>query len=161
MLNETNFTLDEIKKILPHRYPFLLVDKVISVKDGPVPGNCEGRILKALKNVTLNEEFFNGHFPHKPIMPGVLILEAMAQAGALANHSTLDPDMEFMIASIDNAKFRKPVVPGDQLILYAHIEKVKGKIKKINCKAEVDGKIAAQAQVIAVAQPRQGGYESS
>ncbi len=154
MSEETSFTLEEIKNILPHRYPFLLVDRVISIKSGPSPDSCEGRTLKALKNVTVNEEFFNGHFPHRPIMPGVLILEAMAQAGALANHSSSDPDMEFMIASITDAKFRKPVVPGDQLILHAHIEKVKGKIKKIACKAEVDGKVVAEAQVMAVAQPR-------
>ncbi len=154
MLNEKSFTLDEIKKILPHRYPFLLVDRVISIKEGPLPDSCEGRVLKALKNVTVNEEFFNGHFPYKPIMPGVLILEAMAQAGALANYSALDPHMEFMIASINDAKFRKPVIPGDQLILHAHIYKVKGKIKKINCRAKVDGKIAAEAQIMAVAQPR-------
>lgn len=151
------FTLEEIKNILPHRYPFLLVDRVISVEEGPDPKTTEGRILKAIKNVTVNEEFFNGHFPHKPIMPGVLILEAMAQAGALANHVSADPDMEFLIASITDAKFRKPVIPGDQLILSAHIIKVKGKIKKIDCKAEVDGKLVASAQVMAVAQPRQVG----
>lgn len=155
MAETTAFSLEEIKKILPHRYPFLLVDRVISMTEGPDPRSCEGRVLKAIKNVTVNEEFFNGHFPHKPIMPGVMILEAMAQAGALANHQSSDPDMEFMIASISDAKFRKPVVPGDQLVLHAEIEKVKGKIKKINCKAEVDGKIVAEAQVMAVAQPLQ------
>ena len=148
------FTLEEIKNILPHRYPFLLVDRVISITDGPDANSCQGRTLKAIKNVTVNEEFFNGHFPHKPIMPGVLILEAMAQAGALANHSTNDPDLDFMIAGISDAKFRKPVIPGDQLILCAHIEKVKGKIKKIKCSAEVDGKVVAEANVMAVAQPR-------
>ncbi len=153
-LNVDDFTLEEIKKILPHRYPFLLVDRVISINHGPNADSCEGRTLKALKNVTVNEEFFNGHFPHKPIMPGVLILEAMAQAGALANHISTDPDMEFMIASISDAKFRKPVIPGDQLILCAHIEKVKGKIKVIKCSAEVEGKTVAEASVMAVAQPR-------
>jgi len=115
------FTLEEIKNILPHRYPFLLVDRVISITHGPDENSCEGRTLKAIKNVTVNEEFFNGHFPHRPIMPGVLILEAMAQAGALANHSTSDPDMEFMIASVSDAKFRKPVIPGDQLFMKQHM----------------------------------------
>lgn len=153
MLNGEGFTLEEIKAILPHRYPFLLVDRVLSIVDGPDPKSCEGRVLKAIKNVTVNEEFFNGHFPHRPIMPGVLIIEAMAQAGALANHQSSDPDMEFMIASISDAKFRKPVIPGDQLVLHAEIEKVKGKIKKIKCRAEVDGKVVAEANVMAVAQP--------
>jgi len=154
MSQEQGYLIADIKKILPHRYPFLLVDRILSIKEGANPANREGRILTAIKNVTVNEEFFNGHFPHSPIMPGVMILEAMAQAGALANHSAANPDMDFMIASISNAKFRKPVVPGDQLILVAHIEKDKGKMKKINCRAEVDGHIVAEAQVLAVAQPR-------
>lgn len=157
MLDGKGFTLEKIKSILPHRYPFLLIDRVISIEEGPSPDSREGRVLKALKNVTVNEEFFNGHFPYRSIMPGVLILEAMAQAGALANHSSFDPDMDFMIASISAAKFRRPVVPGDQLILHAYIEKVKGKIKKINCKAEVDGDVVAEAQIMAVAQPREQG----
>jgi len=154
MSQEQGYSIADIKKILPHRYPFLLVDRILSIKEGGNPKNREGRILTAVKNVTVNEEFFNGHFPHSPIMPGVMILEAMAQAGALANHSADNPDMEFMIASVANAKFRKPVVPGDQLILIAHIEKDKGKMKKINCRAEVDGQIVAEAQVLAVAQAR-------
>ena len=154
MSQEQGYSIADIKKILPHRYPFLLVDRILSIKEGGNPANREGRVLTAIKNVTVNEEFFNGHFPHAPIMPGVLILEAMAQAGALANHSDENPDMEFMIASVANAKFRKPVVPGDQLVLIAHIEKDKGKMKKINCKAEVDGQVVAEAQVLAVAQPR-------
>jgi len=154
MSQEQGYLIADIKKILPHRYPFLLVDRILSIKEGSNPANREGRILTAIKNVTANEEFFNGHFPHNPIMPGVLILEAMAQAGALANHSATNPDMEFMIASIKDAKFRKPVVPGDQLVLTAHIAKDKGKMKKINCTAQVDGHIVAEAQVLAVAQPR-------
>lgn len=152
-LEKAVYTFEEIQKILPHRYPFLLVDRVLSVTGGSeASGNREGRVLTAIKNVTGNEDFFNGHFPQKPIMPGVLILEAMAQTGALANHLSDDPEMEFMIASVSDAKFRKPVVPGDQLVLTAHIVKDKGKMKKINCKAEVDGQIVAQAQVMAVAQ---------
>lgn len=154
MSKEQGYSLEEIKKILPHRYPFLLVDRILSIEAGHSSENREGRILKALKNVTINEDFFNGHFPHNPIMPGVLIVEAMAQAGALANHSDKNPNMDFMIASVSNAKFRRPVVPGDQLVLIAHIEKDKGKMKKINCTAEVDGQIVAEAQILAVAQPR-------
>lgn len=154
MSKEQGYSLADIKKILPHRYPFLLVDRILSIKEGGNPKNKEGRILTAIKNVTVNEEFFNGHFPHHPIMPGVLILEAMAQAGALANHSEDNPDMDFMIASVSDAKFRKPVIPGDQLVLIAHIQKDKGKMKKIHCRAEVDNQIVAEAQVLAVAQPR-------
>lgn len=148
-------SIEKIRQILPHRYPFLLVDRVISMKAGNKPGSQEGRVVEAIKNVTINEEFFNGHFPEKPIMPGVLILEAMAQVGALANHSPDDPEMEFMIASVTYAKFRKPVVPGDQLLLRGEILKDKGKMKRIHCTAKVDGQLAAEAEVLAVAQPRQ------
>lgn len=149
-------SIEKIRQILPHRYPFLLVDRVISMKSGNKPGSQEGRVVEAIKNVTINEEFFNGHFPEKPIMPGVLILEAMAQVGALANHSPDDPEMEFMIASVNYAKFRRPVVPGDQLILRGEIVKDKGKMKRIHCTAKVDGQLAAEAEVLAVAQPRLG-----
>lgn len=154
MSSEQVISIEKIKKILPHRYPFLLVDRVVSVEQGPKSGSKEGRVLKAIKNVSVNEEFFNGHFPERPIMPGVLILEAMAQVGALANHEPTDPDMEFMIASVDGAKFRRPVVPGDQLMITAKIEKEKGRMKKIHCFAEVEGKVVAEADVLAVAQPR-------
>ena len=152
-------SIDKIKKILPHRYPFLLVDRVISVTAGSNPKSKEGRVVEALKNVTVNEEFFNGHFPERPIMPGVLILEAMAQVGALANHSPDDPELEFMIASINYAKFRRPVVPGDQLILRGEILKDKGKMKRILCTAKVDGQLVAEAEVLAVAQPRQASED--
>ena len=146
-------TIEKIKKILPHRYPFLLVDRVVSVQEGKGSHTKEGRVVEAIKNVTINEDFFNGHFPENPIMPGVLILEAMAQVGALANHSPDDPDLEFMIASVNNAKFRRPVVPGDQLLLRGEILKEKGKIKLIGCSAKVDGVLVAEAEVMAVAQP--------
>lgn len=151
--NDHNLTIDKIKKILPHRYPFLLVDRVVSVQEGKGPHTKEGKVVEAIKNVTVNEEFFNGHFPKNPIMPGVLILEAMAQVGALANHSPDDPELEFMIASVSHAKFRRPVVPGDQLLLRVEILKEKGKIKVIACSAKVDGVIVAEAEVMAVAQP--------
>ncbi len=149
-----NFDLGKIKEILPHRYPFLLIDKVLEVHSAISKVNSEGATVKALKNVTVNEEFFNGHFPERPIMPGVLILEAMAQAGALASFKTEDPPMEFMIASVSNAKFRKPVVPGDQLVLTAKVERDKGKMRRIICRAEVDDQLVASAEVLAVAQPR-------
>lgn len=150
----TSFSIEQIKKVLPHRYPFLLVDRVISVTPAKSSKSKEGQVVEAIKNVTVNEEFFNGHFPERPIMPGVLILEAMAQVGALANHSPDDPELEFMIASVSHAKFRKSVVPGDQLLLRGEILKDRGKIKCIQCSAKVDGEIVAEAEVLAVAQPR-------
>lgn len=151
-MTEKVFTIEKIREILPHRYPFLLVDRVVHVQKGHNPSNREGQVLKAIKNVTINEEFFNGHFPNMPIMPGVLILEAMAQVGALANYSEGDKEHEFRIASINNAKFRAPVVPGDQLLIIAKIEKDKGKMKKIKCSAEVEGQVVAEAEVLALAQ---------
>src|SRR4051812_43644145 len=109
--------ISEVLKILPHRYPFILIDKIIHMDPEPGP-NWAGRKIKALKNVTINEHFFAGHFPHRPIMPGVLIIEAMAQAAAVLGHRPSKPGqkMDVLIASIDKARFRKPVVPGDQLI---------------------------------------------
>lgn len=151
---DIQFDLNKIKEILPHRYPFLLIDRVIDVVPGKSETSSEGASIKAIKNVTVNEEFFNGHFPENPIMPGVLILEAMAQAGALANTKPKDPPMEFMIASVSSAKFRKPVVPGDQLIITARVEKDKGRMRKIVCKAEVENQVVASAEVLAIAQPR-------
>lgn len=148
------FSLKIIKEILPHRYPFLLIDKVIEVKQGENPKNNEGNTVTAVKNVTVNEEFFNGHFPERPIMPGVLIIEAMAQAGAIADYRPDGPLKNFMIASIEDAKFRRPVVPGDQLVITAHIIKDRGRMKKIECKSHVDGDLVAEAVVLAVAEAR-------
>ena len=149
------YSIEKIKEILPHRYPFLLVDRVISVVAGPDPKSREGRVLEALKNVTINEEFFNGHFPGRPVMPGVLILEAMAQVGALAHHIPNDPESEFMIVSVNNVKFRYPVVPGDQLIIRGKILKSKSRIKCVSCTTRVDGRLVAEAEILAVIQSKQ------
>ncbi|NJL25657.1 MAG: 3-hydroxyacyl-ACP dehydratase FabZ, partial [Calothrix sp. SM1_5_4] len=113
----------DILKALPHRYPFLLVDRVISLEVGPDPKSRVGSKIVALKNVTFNEPFFPGHFPDLPIMPGVLQVEAMAQASCLAYIRPGDPEFDFFIGSIQDAKFRRPVVPGDTLMLYAEILK--------------------------------------
>ena len=139
-------TLDikEIIRLLPHRYPFLLVDRIL-----------EGEKMKNLvgfKNVTINEPFFQGHFPSEPIMPGVLILEGMAQAGGiLAFYSIPEMVGEKLVyfAGIDKVKFRRPVVPGDQLIYEVEVIKQKGKIWKMAAKAKVDDKLAAEAELMA------------
>lgn len=129
-----------IQKILPHRYPFLLVDRILESTDKKVVG---------IKNVTINEPFFQGHFPGKPIMPGVLILEAMAQVGgvgALNMGDNLGKLAYFL--SIKDAKFRKPVVPGDQLVIEVEILKVKMSIMQVQATAKVDGEIATEAQMM-------------
>lgn len=141
-------TLDilQIQEYLPHRYPFLLVDKVIE---------CEPKVrLVAIKNVTYNEPFFQGHFPHLPIFPGVLILEALAQAtGLLAAQSddALGKGMTYYLASIDDARFKRPVGPGDQLRLEVNYLKNKRNIWSFDCRAEVDGELAASAQIMCAA----------
>jgi 3-hydroxyacyl-[acyl-carrier-protein] dehydratase len=137
-------TLDilQIQDFLPHRYPFLLVDKVVE---------CEpGVRLLGVKNVTYNEPFFQGHFPQKPIMPGVLILEALAQAtGLLASETAGDElvGMIYYLVGIDKVKFKRPVVPGDQLMLEVRFVKSKRNIWAFDCRAEVDGEFVASAEI--------------
>jgi 3-hydroxyacyl-[acyl-carrier-protein] dehydratase len=144
--NQENLSVDihEILKYLPHRYPFLLVDRVLS---------CEpGKDITALKNVTINEPFFNGHFPNYPVMPGVLIIEALAQAAGILTLKSVSakPDQEsiFYFVGIDAARFKRPVQPGDQLILKATILRERIGIWKYSAKAEVDGRVAAEAELM-------------
>jgi 3-hydroxyacyl-[acyl-carrier-protein] dehydratase len=133
--------VNEIRQILPHRYPFLLVDRIIELEAERVVG---------IKNVTANEPFFQGHFPDFPVMPGVLIVEAMAQtAGILVLKSIPDRDQKLvLLVSVDAARFRKPVVPGDQLRLEMHVIKRKGTVAKMAGKAYVDGALVAEAEVM-------------
>jgi 3-hydroxyacyl-[acyl-carrier-protein] dehydratase len=136
--------VQQIQKLLPHRYPFLLVDRVVEI----VPGQK----LVAFKNVTSNEPFFNGHFPGHPVMPGVLILEALAQASAILAYKTegLDPARKVTyLMAIDNAKFRRPVVPGDRLTLEVEVIKHKGAIWKQRGTATVDGQKVAEGEFLA------------
>jgi 3-hydroxyacyl-[acyl-carrier-protein] dehydratase len=136
--------IKEIIQLLPHRYPFLLVDRILEVE--------KGKSITGLKNVTINEPFFQGHFPSDPIMPGVLILERMAQAGGiLAFHSVPEMVGEKLIyfAGIDKVRFRQPVVPGDQLFFEMEVLKQKGKIWKMSGKAKVNGNLVAEAELIA------------
>ncbi len=152
---ETVFSCQEILNILPHRFPFLLVDKVISWTPGPSPDSRTGQKIIAVKNVTFNEPFFPGHFPGLPIMPGVLQIEAMAQAACLAYYRRGDPEMDFFIASADGAKFRKPVVPGDVLELHAHIVKDRGQMLIIRTEAKVGGSVVSEADILAKVSVRQ------
>jgi len=134
-----------IEKILPHRYPFLLVDRVVSLE--PM------KTLVAVKSVTVNEPFFAGHFPGHPVMPGVLILEALAQAAALLAKASManDPgDKVTYLMAIDNARFRKPVVPGDRIELRVEVVKQKGAIWKEKGAALVDGEVVAEAEFMAM-----------
>lgn len=136
--------IQRILQKLPHRYPFLLVDRVLEVE--------KGVRIKALKNVTYNEPFFSGHFPARPVMPGVLMLEALAQAAALLSFESADavPDAQTVVyfAGIDACRFKRPVGPGDQLILEATIDRVKAGIFKYKTRATVDGHLAVEADMM-------------
>ena len=133
-----------IQAILPHRYPFLLVDRVEDI-DGV-------KSARGIKNVTMNEPFFGGHFPHRPVMPGVLMLEALAQAAALLAFETLgtelDYDTVYYFAGIDGARFKRPVEPGDQLILEAELVRMKAGIFKFATRAKVGDAIATEAELM-------------
>jgi 3-hydroxyacyl-[acyl-carrier-protein] dehydratase len=135
--------IHRILKQLPHRYPFLLVDRVLELN--------KGKNIKALKNVTINEPFFEGHFPNRPVMPGVLMIEALAQAAALlafdALDSTPNDQMIYYFAGIDAARFKRPVEPGDQLILEAELLRMKAGIFKFKTRASVDGELAVEAEL--------------
>ncbi|MBS1130355.1 MAG: 3-hydroxyacyl-[acyl-carrier-protein] dehydratase [Proteobacteria bacterium] len=134
----------EILEHLPHRYPFLLVDRVLQIEPG--------KSIHAYKNVTINEPFFVGHFPHHPVMPGVLIMEALAQAAGILSFKSMDekpsPDTVFYFAGIDEARFKKPVMPGDQLHLHIEIERQMRGVWKYKAEARVDGQLAASAKLM-------------
>jgi 3-hydroxyacyl-[acyl-carrier-protein] dehydratase len=139
-------TVQQIEKLLPHRYPFLLVDRIIEL----VP---EQRVV-GVKCVTMNEPFFAGHFPGHPVMPGVLILEALAQTAAIMTLTTLPEEKRagkvIYFMAIDGARFRKPVVPGDRLELHCHMIRNKGSIMKVKGEAKVDGQVVAEGEFMAM-----------
>jgi 3-hydroxyacyl-[acyl-carrier-protein] dehydratase len=147
----TTMDIHEVLEHLPHRYPFLLIDRVLEV----VPNE---RIV-ALKNVTINEPFFPGHYPHHPVMPGVLIIEAMAQASALLSFKSMgtkpDDNSVYYFVGIDNARFKRPVSPGDQLIFKSAITMSRRGMWKFTCTAEVDGQLAAEAELICTIRDKQ------
>jgi len=144
MAEAISMNIEQIMDILPHRYPFLLVDRVISC----VPGES----IHACKNVTFNEPFFQGHFPGTPIMPGVLILEALAQTGGLLAASGMDGNLNdklFLFTGLDQVKFRRQVIPGDRLDLHCGNMRMKLKLCKMEARAMVDGKLACEAVITA------------
>jgi 3-hydroxyacyl-[acyl-carrier-protein] dehydratase len=134
------FDVKAIARILPHRYPFLLVDRIVRL-------DLEENIIIGQKNVTTNEQFFQGHFPGVPIMPGVLVLEALAQTGGILVHQKGHQDRIAVLLNVNNAKFRKPVVPGDVLMLHALALHVSGKGGRIQAKAMVGDLLVAEAEI--------------
>jgi 3-hydroxyacyl-[acyl-carrier-protein] dehydratase len=143
---EPILNVQQIEKLLPHRYPFLLVDRVIELE--------KGKRIVALKCVTMNEPFFTGHFPGTPVMPGVLIIEALAQTAAiLALVGMTEEERKGKVTyfmGIDGARFRKPVVPGDRLELSVEVVKAKGAVLKVKGEAKVDGQVVAEAEIMAM-----------
>ncbi|HPQ94941.1 MAG: 3-hydroxyacyl-ACP dehydratase FabZ [Thiothrix sp.] len=143
--------VNEIRNFLPHRYPFLLVDRVLELEPG--------KSIRAIKNVSANEPFFNGHFPARPIMPGVLIIEALAQATGLLGFRSMGEiprhDILYMLAAVDKARFKQQVEPGDQLVLEAEIIRKKGIMWVFDARASVEGRLAASAQLMCAA--KEGG----
>jgi 3-hydroxyacyl-[acyl-carrier-protein] dehydratase len=143
------YDINRIRSLIPHRYPFLLIDRVTSLE--------LGKRVTALKNVTINEPFFQGHFPSEPVMPGVLIIEAMAQAAAVLAFESVpasDPTKQRIVylAGVDDARFKKPVVPGDQLVIVIEVDRIMRNIGKFSCKATVDGHLVTEAKLIAALQ---------
>ncbi|MFZ1199442.1 MAG: 3-hydroxyacyl-ACP dehydratase FabZ [Desulfobacterales bacterium] len=140
----SGFDIQKILDMLPHRYPFLLIDRVIDM--------VAGEKIVALKNVTINEPFFQGHFPQMPVMPGVLIVEAMAQTGGvfyIASRPPADGGYIFYFMGMDKVRFRKPVVPGDQLVIEATLLKMRKNVMKMAAQATVDGRRVAEAELMA------------
>ena len=136
--------IHQILKKLPHRYPILLIDRVLEVE--------AGKRIRALKNVSINEPFFVGHFPHRPVMPGVLMLEAMAQAAALLSFADgglqTNKNSVIYFVGIDGARFKRPVEPGDQLILEVEVDRIKAGIHKFNARGKVGDELACEAQLM-------------
>jgi beta-hydroxyacyl-ACP dehydratase FabZ len=142
------YSIEDIMQVLPHRYPFLLVDRILEIE--------EGKRIVGLKNVTINEPFFQGHFPGHPIMPGVLIIESMAQVGGMLLMRTIaDPSSKVVyFLSLDNVKFRRPVKPGDQLRIEMEVLQIRGMMCKMRGVATVDGQVVTEADMAAMVRDR-------
>ncbi len=147
MSNDIGIDINRIMDLLPHRYPFLLVDRVLKY----TPRDS----ITAIKNVTINEPFFQGHFPDYPVMPGVLIIEALAQTAALLTFSEAKQENAvYYFAGIDNARFKKPVLPGDQLLMVATYDRERAGIYKFHVEATVDGELVAEANITCAIRPK-------
>lgn len=131
--------IQDILNILPHRFPFVMIDRVLS---------AEGGVVHAIKNVSINEPFFSGHFPSEPVMPGVLIIEALAQASMFCMREGMEPGQIGYLAGIEGARFKRKVIPGDVLHLHAKLEFLRRGLGKTTCRAEVDGVVAAEATIL-------------
>ncbi len=146
MTTNNSMDINQILEHLPHRYPFVLVDKVLSIE--------LGKKITAIKNVSINEPFFPGHFPNYPVMPGVLVVEAMAQAAAILSFKTVnkkpDENSVYYFVGIDNARFKRPVMPGDQLFLYVTIERMLKGIWKYKGTAKVNEQVVAEADMMCI-----------
>jgi len=140
----SSMDIHKILKLLPHRYPILLVDRVLEVN--------KGKSIRALKNVSINEPYFNGHFPHRPVMPGVLMIEALAQAAALLAFESFDISSQsnnvFYFAGIDGVRFKRPVEPGDQLLLNIEVLRMKAGVMKFKAQAFVGEELAVEAELM-------------
>ncbi len=142
-MNIESMNIHDIMDFLPHRYPFLLIDRILELQ--------EGATVLALKNVTINEPFFSGHFPQRPVMPGVLIIEALAQAAGILAYATTYKSSEgllFYLAGVDNVRFKRVVEPGDQLMLRVDIERARKGVTKFNCVAHVGDELACRANIL-------------
>ncbi|MFB9992445.1 3-hydroxyacyl-ACP dehydratase FabZ [Deinococcus oregonensis] len=131
--------IQDVLNILPHRFPFVMIDRVLS---------AEGGVVHAIKNVSINEPFFTGHFPSEPVMPGVLIMEALAQASMFCMREQMEPGQIGYLAGIEGARFKRKVIPGDVLHLHAKLEFLRRGLGKTTCRAEVDGVLAAEATIL-------------
>ncbi len=140
-------SIDQIRKLLPHRYPFLMVDRVLERE--------EGHRVVAIKNVTINEPFFQGHYPETPVMPGVMIVEAMAQVGGLSVGGAPDQNTLPLLTAIEKVRFREVVKPGDQLMITATVQGARAGVVKIAAEASVAGKVVAQGQLTFALVPRE------
>lgn len=141
-------SIEEIMKVLPHRYPFLLVDRILEIE--------AGKRIVGIKNVTINEPFFNGHFPGHPIMPGVLVIEAMAQVGGMLLMGTVEnPENKVVyFIGLDNVRWRRPVKPGDQIRFELEVVQIRGPVCKMRGVAKVDGELTAEADMAAMVRDR-------
>jgi 3-hydroxyacyl-[acyl-carrier-protein] dehydratase len=157
MAEHGKMDIEAIMHLMPHRYPFLLVDRVLECR--------AGEYIHAIKNVTFNEPFFTGHFPHRPIMPGVMIIEALAQVCGILSFKTQevvpDSDTRFYFVAIDHARFRRPVEPGDQLLLKATLKRAIKGVWKFDCLAQVDGAEVASAEIMVVPETKNASGKTS